>query len=307
MSTAFIDALQKNLVPGALNGSQILAKLVDDIELKGNLKSQLAALLQPWDQYFLTVSPAAAASLTAWINQCSVRVGSNTIQGGGIRTNEVTKEFWKALQAADNLIENQGAVRQWGEAQPTAGYRYIARKFETDHLVADKKAGKAHAIARLAAGATVPASTSIEDVYATALSDYLKVLNDAGVFAAVELYLNTVKGWSASEASVDSVAWLTRHPLTSWTFKRKGASVDEGTKNSGRLMFAVQADANDDGVRLLYHYTSVEANPDSIQRAAPGAAWERVQLDDVLGKLKKLDATQQRKLREAWPHVYYSA
>jgi hypothetical protein len=308
MSTALIDALQANLGPHPLNGPAILAKLIDEVELKGQMKSQLATLLERWDQYWLTVSPAAAASYTAWMAQCSVRVGTgNLVQGGAIRTNPTTADFWKSLQAADSLLENAGAVRQWGEAAPTTSYRYIAKKFETDHLVADKKAGKAHAIARMGANANVPASTSIETVYAKPLSEFVQQLNDAGVFAAVELYLNTVKGWSAEAAKVDSVAWLTRSPVTAWTFKRKGASVDEGTKASGRLMFAVQADENAASVRLLYHFTSVESDPDSIQRAAPGAAWERVELQSVLAKVKKFDAEQIRTLTAAWPHVYLSA
>lgn len=309
MSTAMIDALQTQLGPYPMNGPAILDKLVSELVLKGTLKSQLTALLEGWDKYRLTVSPAAAASFTSWIAQCSVMVDGvqATIQGGAIKTNPVTAEFWKALQAADALLDNAGAVRQWGETAPTKSWRYIAQKFENDHLVADKKAARGHAIARLGNNANVPASTSIEEVYAEALSKYVGTLNDAGVFTAVETYLNTVKGWSVQDAKVDSIAWLTNSPLTAWTFKRKSPSVDQGTKTSGCLMFAVQADENDGSVRLLYHYTSVEPDPDHIARTAPGAAWERVEVEQVIGKLKKLEPAQQRKLRENWPYVYYSA
>ncbi len=304
MSTAMIDALQKNLGPDALNGPAILGKLVDELVLKGTLKSQVAALLNRWDKYHLKVSAAPAASFKAWIGQCSVRVEGipNPITGGNIKSNDATAHYWASLESVDKLLENAGAVRQWGEASPTKTWRYIAKKFENDHLVADKKVGKSHAVARLGSNANVPASTSIEEIYAEPLSKFVGALNDAGVFQAVEMYLNTVKGWSIDDAKVDSIVWLTTNPVTAWTFKRKNQSVDDGTKSSGSLAFAVQADENDPNVRLLYHYSGIEANP-----AALKAPWELVKLDAVLGKLTKLDSQQRDKLRRAWPHVYFSA
>ncbi|MCE2907501.1 hypothetical protein [Silanimonas sp.] len=64
----------------------------------------------------------------------------------------------------------------------------------------------------------------------------------------------------------------------------------------------MQADENDPNVRLLYHYSGIEANP-----AALKAPWEPAKLDAVLAKLTKLDAPQREKLRKAWPNAFFSA
>lgn len=312
MSTAFINALVVMSGPAKwgtreFTGPAIYSALVEELELESLLKTKLETILKPWDAYCLKI-PAGPpnGSFTAWLKTCSVTTGTKVVNGGAIKSDAITSDFWEALVQCNNLIENKGVVRQWGEATCTKHHRYIAKKFKKDHLVKTDKEAEAHAAARLSSNPNVPASTSIDMVYVDGLDSYMKKLNEARVFSAVERYLNLTKGWNSDTASIDSVVWLSNSSVTAHTFKRKQPNKGlEKSKQSGRLVFAIQPDEADSKVRLIYHFSGIEANPEALAVTAPGAAWERVTFDQVRGKIP-FDKGQEKIVGEIWPIVYYS-
>lgn len=290
------------------NGPLILAAVVDELALDGLLKQQVEKALTPWDQFYLVIADGVAAGFTAWLKTCRVKVGTKTVAGGAIRTDPVTAEFWNALVTADAMITNKGVVRQWGQALCSVEYRYISGKFETDHLVDSPKTAEAHAKARLGANANVPASTSIDTAYATQLNKFVESLNTAGVFSALEAYMNTVRGWNIETASVDSIVWLSAAKVNALTFTRKanGKGVDKANQN-GHLAFAVQPEQGGTGVSLLYHFSGIEANPAAINARPPNGAWELITSTMVLAKDTQLDRQRREALKAVWPSVYFSA
>lgn len=301
-ATALLDA-SADWGTTQFTGPTLFAAAISKLELDSGLKTRLDVLLSPWNNFVLEIVVQPSVSVAAWLKQCKVMVAGSTVSGGAIKTDAKTAQFWEALIAADALIQNKGVVRQWGEATCTKNYRYIAKKFMTDHLVDDKKGGAAHAKGRLSENAKVPASTAIENIYAPGLSEFVGKINEAGIFQVIERYLNRVKGWDASSASIDSIVWLTSTKLTAFTFKRPAPGKNlTAEKQSGYLAFSVQPEENSPETRLLYHFAGIDANPRA--RVAP---WELLSAETVLAKVDKLEGSQRAAMISAWPVVYFSA
>ena len=282
-------------------GSGVLAAVFQELELGDELKKKIGILLEPYKDFGLTIPGGNATSFNNLLSQSQFWTQT------GVTTTEATGLFKKALRDADSLITGNGVVKFYGEAQHTKQYAYIAKKFDQDHLAKDKAAAKVHAQARLSQGG-VPASTSVLEEYANALNDNAKALNEADVYKSVEWYLNTVKGWTPSDAVVDTIGFFSKTKVTAYTYTLTGSKLNE-TKVSGHLMYAAQADEENASVRLIYHYSAIEPTPNdpsSFERSPKTGSWKLITYDEVAAKLPKLDEGQKQKLKAAWPLVYYA-
>jgi hypothetical protein len=301
---SIVKALQgasANWLTRDFTGKTIFAAIVDQLTLDDDIKKKVGIALEPYADYGITIPGGALTTLAATLN------GSQYWMVKGEQTEAGKKLFKKALADAESLITSKGVIKFYGEAQRTKAYAYIARKFDHDHLAKDQKAAKAHAEARLASP-NVPASTSILEEYANALNENAKTLNEADVYKTVEWYLNTVKGWTVSDAVVDSIGFFSKTKVTAFTYTRAGEKLTE-TKVSGHLMYAAQANEEDDKVRLIYHYTAIEADPATpanFAKKPKTGSWKVVTYEEVAAKLTKLGADQKEKLKAAWPLIYYA-
>jgi len=314
---SLVRALQAKSQPPPLGwgtrdftGPSAFSAAVDELDIVDGMYAQLQAILTPWDQYRIQI-PAGGAytSFEAMLAASKLYDAQDVAYSS---KNDMKKDmivgFRDALLAAARMIDNAGVVKSYGQAEHSKHFEFIAKKFKKDHLALNKKEAKAHAEARLAANASVPASTSVLREYANGINKHTEELNKAGVFGAVDWYLNTVLGWQPTDALVDSIGWFCKHRVTAYTYTRGPRGLVEKS-TSGYLMYAAQADATNPKQQIVYHYSAIETKPDdplSFARSPRNGPWTKLDVEAVIAKLAKLDPPQVKALRENWPIVYYS-